>query len=76
MPVVQGDSQNRLGVFIDNPASLTTLLTQVKNARQDKLSVTINVHTAFERWRGCVRDCLAEDTMKAIALKIKTLTIA
>ena len=69
--VVQGEPLERLGVSIDNPASLTTLLTQVKNARQDKLSVTINVHTdAIEGWRGCLRDCLSEDTIKALTLTI------
>ena len=71
VPVVQGEPLERLGVSIDNPASLTTLLTQVKNARQDKLSVTINVHTdAIEGWRGCLRDCLSEDTIKALTLTI------
>ena len=71
VPVVQGEPLERLGVSIYNPASLKTLLTQVKNARQDKLSVTINVHTdAIERWRGCLRDCLSEDTIKALTLTI------
>ena len=71
VPVVQGEPLERLGVSMDNPASLTTLLIQVKNARQDKLSVTINVHTdEIEGWRGCLRDCLSEDTIKALTLTI------
>jgi len=71
VPVVQGEPLERLGVSIDNPASLKTLLIQVKNARQDKLSVTINIPTdAIEGWRGCLRDCLSEDTIKALTLTI------
>jgi len=71
VPVVQGEPWERLGVSIDNPASLKKLLILVKNARQDKLSVTINVHTdAIEGWGGCLRDCLAEDTIKALTLTI------
>jgi len=71
VPVVQGEPLERLGVSIDNPASLTTLLTQVKNARQEKLSVALNVHTdVVEEWRGCLRDCLSEYTIKALTLTI------
>ena len=69
--VVQGEPLERLGVSIDNPASLTTLLTQVKNARQEKLSVALNIHTdVVEEWRGCLRDCLSEDAIKALTLTI------
>ena len=73
MPVVQGEPLERLGVSIDNPASLTTLLTQVKNARQEKLSVALNIYSdAVEEWRGCLTDCLAEDTIKALTLTINS----
>ena len=73
VPVVQGEPLERLGVSIDNPASLTTLLTQVKNARQEKLSVALNIYSdAVEEWRGCLTDCLAEDTIKALTLTINS----
>ena len=68
VPISQDDSSNDVNVTISNPASLATLVTEVKNTRKEKLSLSMNNReVALVEWF----DVLGEDS----SLKELVLTI-
>ena len=66
------DSSNHVDASVDNPASLVTFLTEAKNDRKEKLSLTVNIQRdTFKDETDHLFDVLAEDS----TLKELTLTI-
>ena len=71
VPMVSDESCNGHDISIDNPTSLTTLFTKVKDTGNDELCLTVNINNDVD-WTQCLRDCLAENTsLNALALTIK-----
>ena len=70
--IVADESCHGHDISIDNPTSLRTLFTKVKDTGNDDLSLTVNINRdMLEDWNYCLRDCLAENT----SLTALTLTI-
>ena len=71
VPKVADESCNGHDISIDNPTSLTTLFTKVKDTGNDELCLTVNINNDVD-WMPCLRYCLAENTsLNALTLTIK-----
>ena len=73
VPISQDDSTNDVNVTISNPASWATLVTEVKNTRKEKLSLSMNNRVvALVDWV----DVLGEDSsLKELVLTINDETL-
>ena len=57
------ESNNVLDITMDNPAVLRAFFTKVKEARKEKVSLTINNYGyVTNEWTRCIGDALAENT--------------
>ena len=58
-----GESNNVLDINMDNPAALRAFFTKVKEARKEKVSLTINNNGyVTKEWTRCIGDALAGNT--------------
>ena len=62
--VVPKEACNALDVFIDNPASLTPMFSEVKNTRKERINLKIiNQDEVISDWPRLLGDALAENTL-------------
>ena len=63
MSVVPKEACNALDVYIDNPASLTPMFSEVKNTRKERINLKIINHDeVISDWPRLLGDALAENT--------------